>query len=350
MTTGVVNAETHGTLHPTEANSRASVADVNVLAGTVAATLIESSCTADANGVTGTTNLVQAAVLDMPVEVAPPPNTVLVDTPLLRVVLNEQIVTDGQIVVNAVHVTTFDPITGLLAQDVIIASSQCSFHAADAPPPAGSGYLEVCKRADDGNGAVTGKFRFRFNGRQVTVPVGQCSGPIRVPAGRLTVTEAAKDGVRMSGCVTRPVQRLLRCDPANRKAVVRIVAGGVANETVLFVTNKRTVVGSNTGAIKVCKIAGNGVRVGTNFGFSVGNKNLTVPAGPANQGGYCKIAYGFDRGSNVRVTENARSGVHVSRITVRPVARKVSANKANRTATVKVGKGFTVVSFTNTAN
>ncbi len=76
------------------------------------------------------------------------------------------------------------------------------------------------------------------------------------------------------------------------------------------------------------------MRVGTNFGFSVGNKNLTVPAGPANQGGYCKIAYGFDRGSNVRVTENARSGVHVSRITVRPVARKVSANKAHRTAAV----------------
>ena len=219
-----------------------------------------------------------------------------------------------------------------------------------APAPAPTGVLEICKKADNGNGAVTGRFTFRFDGRSVTVPVGSCSGPIKVPAGNLTVTEVAKDGTRISDCSTRPLPRLVRCDPANRLAVVRIVEGGVANETVLTITNKRTVIGSNMGAIKVCKIAGNGVQVGRNFNFTVGGKNITVAAGRASQGGTCKIVSGFLRGTNVKVTEAASRGTHVSRIAVRPEARKVSANKANRTATVRVGKGFTVVSFTNTAN
>jgi len=243
-----------------------------------------------------------------------------------------------------VHITVDSPLGPDFDQEIIIASSQCSFHPADAP---GTGFLEICKKADNGNGAVTGKFTFRFDGRRATVAVGQCTGPIKVPAGRLTVTEVAKDGTRISGCETRPLPRLLLCDPANRKAVVRIVEGGVASETVLFVTNKRTVIGDNVGAIKVCKIAGSGVKLGENFRFTVGNRSLTVPAGRASQGGNCKVAFGFDRGSKVTVTERFRSGVRVSRIEVKPADRKISASKANRTATVRVGKGFTVVSFTN---
>lgn len=74
-----------------------------------------------------------------------------------------------------------------------------------------------------------------------------------------------------------------------------------------------------------------------------------MPAGPASQGGYCKFVYGFAQGTNVTVTEGARAGTHVSAITVEPLARKVSSNTTNRTATVKVGSGTTVVSFTNVA-
>ncbi len=146
------------------------------------------------------------------------------------------------------------------------------------------------------------------------------------------------------------MQRLLLCDPIDRRAVVRIVEGGVGKETQLFVTNKRIVIGDNKGAIKVCKIAGAGVKVGTNFNFTVGGRNVTVAAGPRDQGGFCKLLRGFDRGSNVKVTEAFRSGVRVSRIVVQPADRKVSSSKANRTATVRVGKGTTVVKFTNTRN
>ena len=103
-------------------------------------------------------------------------------------------------------------------------------------------------------------------------------------------------------------------------------------------------------SIKVCKIAGNGVPAGTNFTFNVGGRNVTVPAGIASQGGTCKLVNGFTSGSNVTVTEAAKSGTHVSAIKVQPASHKVSSSTANRTATVKVGNGVTVVSFTNTAN
>lgn len=353
LTTGVLNAETNATTNPLQANSRASATDVNALAGTLQATLIESMCTADANRLTGRTTLAGATsnVPGVgPIALNPAPNTVLIDELGLRIVLNEQIVSPNgeQIIVNAVHITFTDPAGLTPKTEIIIASSQCSFHPAAAPPPAGTGFLEICKKADNSNGKVTGRFTFRFDGRQVRVPVGGCSGPIEVTAGKLRVKEMAKDGTRISACSTRPTNRLVRCVPANRLAVVRIVEGGVANETVLTITNRKRS-DTSTGAIKVCKIAGNGVKVGRNFTFRVGTKSLSVPAGPANQGGFCKVAHGFTRGTKVKVTEAASSGTRVSKITVRPTDRKVSASTANRTATVRVGKNFTVVSFTNTA-
>jgi len=246
-----------------------------------------------------------------------------------------------------VHITFVDPVLGTTTE-IIIASSQCSFHPAAAPPPAGTGFLEICKKADNSNGKVTGRFTFRFDGRQVRVPVGGCSGPIRVPAGNLRVREVAQDDTRISACSTRPTNRLVKCVPAKRLAIVRIARGGVANETVLNITNRKRDHERN-GAIKVCKIAGEGVKVGRTFTFSVGGRTLRVPAGPARQGGYCKVAGGFVRGTKVKVTEAASSGTRVSKITVRPNDRKVSSNEANRTATVRVGKNYTVVSFTNTA-
>lgn len=209
------------------------------------------------------------------------------------------------------------------------------------------GVFEICKAANNANGAVTGTYTFIFSGRTVNVPVGSCTGPLTVPVGNLTVREVAKPGVRISACTTRPTDRLVKCDPADSSAVIRIVAGGVANETILTITNRLVGSGGPTGAIKVCKIAGPGVGLGTNFSFSVGGKPLTVAAGPASQGGYCKIVYGFAQGTDVVVTEAARAGTHVSAITVQPANRGVSSNNANRTATVTVGSGTTVVSFTN---
>jgi uncharacterized repeat protein (TIGR01451 family) len=220
-----------------------------------------------------------------------------------------------------------------------------------------TGILEICKRADDSNGPVSGKFTFGFLGRTVTVPVGSCTGPIRVPAGNITVTEAATSTTQVTSCETRPATRLVSCDPAKSTAVVTVPAGGVSNETILSVSNRLTGPSPTTttaapgtpgnSPIKVCKIAGRGVAVGTPFKFTVGSRNLTVRAGPADQGGYCRILYGFPIGQRVTITEAPLAGVVVSAIAVDPAARRVSSNNAKRTVTISVGRRITVVSFTN---
>lgn len=212
-----------------------------------------------------------------------------------------------------------------------------------------TGYLEICKKADNSNGRVSGSYDFAVAGRTVTVPVGTCTGPLKVPAGEVTVTEAAKTGVRMNACATWPTVSLLNCSPADRTAVVRVRQGGVAEEVMLTVTNRLRGT-SDTGAIKVCKVAGAGVRVGTGFTFAVGGRTVTVPAGPADQGGYCKLVYGFTRGTSVPVTEAATAGTHVARILVQPTDRRISGSTDRRTVSVRITPGITVTTFTNTAS
>jgi uncharacterized repeat protein (TIGR01451 family) len=221
-----------------------------------------------------------------------------------------------------------------------------------------TGILEICKLTDNVNGPVKGNFSFRFAGRSVTVPANTCTGPMTVPAGNLTVTEVARAGTALSGCSTRPYDRLLQCNLANRSAVVRIVAGGVAQETVLYMTNRAagptppsttstTYRNLGTAPVKVCKVAGSGVPVGTTFWFDVGGRTFKISAGPASQGGYCKIAYGFPLGSNVTVTEAQSPNGDVQGISVRPPDRRVSSSVVNQTVTIRIERGFTVVTFTN---
>ena len=210
-----------------------------------------------------------------------------------------------------------------------------------------TGVLEVCKKADNSAGAVTGSYRFAVAGRTVTVPVGTCTGPLTVPAGDVTVVELANDATRMNACGSRPTVALRLCDPANRTSVVHVTAGGVAQETVLSITNRR-LNGANVGSVKVCKVAGTGVAVGTPFTFTVGARTVSVPAGPADQGGYCKILAGFDRTKRVTVTEKATAGVLLQGVKVQPAARKVTSSLARRFVTVQPASTMTVVTFTNT--
>ena len=74
-----------------------------------------------------------------------------------------------------------------------------------SPVPAAAtttGKIEVCKTGS-GSG-VSGDFEFTASGLDgtVKVPVGQCSLPITVPAGEVTVTELARDGYQLDS-VTR---------------------------------------------------------------------------------------------------------------------------------------------------
>jgi hypothetical protein len=210
-------------------------------------------------------------------------------------------------------------------------------------PPTGT--LEICNVGDHSHGQVTGAFTYKFQGKNVRIPVDTCTGPLTVAAQKTTVKQVERDGIRMTDCDTTPAARLVKCEPFETRATTRIPPGGVENETILTFTN--VVDDTNVAPIKVCKIAGNGIAVGTQFTFTVGDRTVNVPAGPADQGGYCRLLQNFPLNQQVKITEQAKSGVSVSAISVQPSERKVSSSNANRTVTIKVGRNTTVVSFTN---
>jgi len=100
------------------------------------------------------------------------------------------------------------------------------------------------------------------------------------------------------------------------------------------------------GYLKVCKVAGPGVAVGTSFTFTSGSSKFTVPAGPP-PGGTCAIGPSLPVGTNATVIETIPSGDAVSSITVAPPGQLVSTNLATGTATVTIGSGVTEVTYTD---
>ena len=99
------------------------------------------------------------------------------------------------------------------------------------------------------------------------------------------------------------------------------------------------------GQLKVCKVAGTGVALGTLFTFKVGNNNFNVPAGPADSG-YCVLAGQYPLNTELTIEEVIPGGYYVSRIEVKP-DHTVSKNTSQGTVTVKIGSGVTEAIFTN---
>jgi hypothetical protein len=138
LTTGVLNASTVGDDLNSDtgyATSNASVADVNVIAGLVSADVVASTCTANRDGVTGSTTLTDASVTGIgDLAVSPSPNTKITLAGVATITLNEQTVTDtpdgvNAITVNAIHVH----LEGVLASgDIYIGRSVCSVTDVDA--------------------------------------------------------------------------------------------------------------------------------------------------------------------------------------------------------------------------
>jgi hypothetical protein len=103
--------------------------------------------------------------------------------------------------------------------------------------------------------------------------------------------------------------------------------------------------------LKMCKVAGPGVAVGTPFTFTAALANgvgvVKVPAGPA-PGGFCVIGPNVPVGTNVTVTEEIPAGHVVSGIDVAPPDRQVGKpDLATGSVTIVVGTGLTEVTFTD---
>jgi hypothetical protein len=208
-----------------------------------------------------------------------------------------------------------------------------------------SGFLSICKQ-ESGTGLEGIVFNFAV-GRQVySAPVGACSASFRVPTGRVTITELARTGSQLVGVSAVPAGRLAQRDLAHRTATVNVIGGDVSHETVVTFTNQ---IQPGHGFLKICKIAGARIAVGTSFTFSVGGETTSVTAGPAADGGYCVLVDSFPNGQ-LTVTERAASGVHVASITVEPTQRLVLRDVKTRTATVSIQSGITTVTYTNERN
>jgi Nidogen-like len=101
-------------------------------------------------------------------------------------------------------------------------------------------------------------------------------------------------------------------------------------------------------SLKICKVAGSGVPVGTPVIFAVGNRHITVPAGPA-PGGYCVLVPGsFTQGNQVTVTEQIPNTMSVTNIRSAPAGRLVTKSVPHGTVTVNLGSGVTETTFTDT--
>ncbi|MEA2901289.1 MAG: hypothetical protein QOH36_1176 [Actinomycetota bacterium] len=209
--------------------------------------------------------------------------------------------------------------------------------ALQTPP---TGFVEICKVAD--SPSVTGVFRFTVGGATVDVPVGACSPVMTVSPGMVSVTEAERPGIAVSGIQTSPAARLVSSDLPAGTAQVQVVAGDESTQTTVTFNNR-----AELAILKICKVAGPGVAVGTDVTFTAGALSVVVPAGPP-PGGTCVVVGWFPVATNVAVTETIPQDTEVSAITVAPAGRMVgSPNLPGGSVVVRIGSGVVEATFTN---
>ena len=225
-----------------------------------------------------------------------------------------------------------------------------------------TGYVEVCKSAVPGSG-LTGTYAFTVSGADgfsnsttaAAVGIGNCSDPIQVPAGTVTVSEAGTNlyvtgvsaltnGVGASQIVGTPN---LSSGVVNAK-----VAASADTSTQTDVTFTNDVV-----AFKICKTwDGSTTEPGgsaTTFPFSLATAGPagpnTLPAAVSLAAGQCSIPAMLRPGTAVTVTEGIVPGTKVENISAVGAESMPSAPSLTaRTTTVIVGTPVT--SMSNPAN
>lgn len=98
--------------------------------------------------------------------------------------------------------------------------------------------------------------------------------------------------------------------------------------------------------LKICKIAGTGVNVGTPFTFQATGSSgqISVPAGPP-PGGYCVVGPSYATNTSVTVQETGPSAT-VTNITVAP-PQAANINLAQGSVQLTLGPGVTEVTYTD---
>jgi hypothetical protein len=240
------------------------------------------------------------------------------------------------------------------------------------------GTIEVCKQIVTGSG-LTGTFTFTVtgsNGFTTTTPpveIGACTSPITVPAGFVKVVETGDNAENVTAitatktasnvdAVVGPNPTAPKYDLPTATVVVSVDPGDASMQTIVTFTN-------NSVRLKLCKTwEGNGVAdpaatTGYPFAFTysgpagpnTGPASLNLVAGTEVTPNCVIVGGPYRAGTQVVVTEGIVPGTKVEDlgdagspgITVNPSGNQVdsTANAPNRTVTVTLGAGETVVTF-----
>jgi hypothetical protein len=216
--------------------------------------------------------------------------------------------------------------------------------AKDAPT---TGTIEICKSS--ANGMTGQSFTFSWTdhtgaGGSTNVIGGQCSGPISVAGGQVTITEAPTATTVVQAIRVAPAERNVSIDLGTRTTIVRAPAGGT--ETVVTYFNR--VPGAS---LKICKqaAANSTTLIGEPFSFSInGGPPTTIDAGPFGSP-VCTSLSRWAAGTNVSIQElQPAADVSVASIGVtQPPATNVVTQLATRTVTLTLGSGVDIVTYTN---
>jgi hypothetical protein len=237
-----------------------------------------------------------------------------------------------------------------------------------------TGVIQVCKKIVTGSG-LTGSWQFTITGGNgysstQTVPAGACSPPVTVPAGKvkvqetgdaseavteITATQTASATNAVLGPLAGPAPDL---DTAT--VVAAVSAGDASKQTIITYTNTSV-------RLKLCKWVDSGTPLGPypfTFPSVTGNPGPVGPIGPVSitpkgvgeSNVVCVVVGSFRAGTTVQIVEGIVPGSKVGAITVNPEKNAYNGNPTivpdslslpNRTVTVVLGKGETVVTYRN---
>jgi hypothetical protein len=223
------------------------------------------------------------------------------------------------------------------------------------PKPAPTGFIEVCKA---GGTDVAGKtFSFTVSDTvnpadaNQTVTAGasgttNCTLPIQVTAGNVTVMEATSVGFVVQSITSVPAGSLVSANTATGTATVTVAAGDQSTQTIVTFTNQ-----AQTGTVKVCKAAAAGSNLTGMFTFNISGTGYTGPASVQTSVGNCALVSGVPVNAQLTVTEaltSAQTGAGISLASISLGSGTVGTTTATSATITVTGNAVSEVTFTNT--
>lgn len=243
---------------------------------------------------------------------------------------------------SAVVAGTLNLGTGTVGVTIGAGTTSVTYTNGPVAPPVGT--LLICKAAGAGelpfpfttsSGGATQSFSLLSGGscRNTSYPVGTT----------VVVDENPPTAFQVNNIAVSPTSAIVT-GTLNLGTGTVTVTVGTGTTTVTYTNGPVT----PQGLLKVCKVAGPGVAVGTPFNFTAGSTSFQVNA-LAPPGGECTQVGTFPIGSSVLVDEVVPTGTQVESIVVDPASAMVggSLDLAAGSVVVTIGAGTTEVIFTN---